>query len=171
MKKPGAAENTLWEEALKRYAEGPDLLEAALAGLSEGDLDACSEDGWSLRQIVHHVADADSMWMANVRIAIISPGARVGLGWHPGNRGIADALRYAHRLVGPAMALFRATREHIAQMLSGIDDAEDGFIIVVDLPEWAEVREEKITVGEYIRGLARHVDEHVREIDRIRQRW
>lgn len=170
MKKPGAAEDTPWKEALRRYAEGPDLLEAVLVGLSDADLDAYSEDGWSIRQIVHHVADADAMWMANVRIALISPGARVGLGWHPGNRGIADALRYAHRPISPALVLFRATRQHMVQMLSGMDDAEDGYIMLVDLPEWAEVREQKITVGEYIRGLARHVDEHVREIEAIRQR-
>lgn len=95
--------------------------------------------------------------------------SEVGLGWHPGNKGIADALRFAHRPIGPALVLFKATRDHMVQMLSGMDDAEHCHIMLVDLPEWSEEREQKITVGEYIRGLARHVDEHVAEINRIRE--
>jgi len=154
---------------LKLYAEGPDLLESSLDGLSEADLDACSEDGWSIRQIVHHVAEADAIWMTNVKIALIKPGTSIGLGWHPGNKGIADALLYAHRPIDTALALFRATRDHMAQMLSGMDDAEHCHIMLVDLPEWSEEREQKITVGEYIRGLARHIDEHVAEINQIRE--
>jgi hypothetical protein len=47
------------EEAavLARYADGPEQLERAIAGLNEPNLDArVSQDGWTVRQVVHHVS-------------------------------------------------------------------------------------------------------------------
>lgn len=76
-------------DALERWAEGPDLLEAALTGLAEAYLDYVdTEGGWSIREIVHHLADADAMWTAYLKVALISPGSRLSLSWHPGNKGI-----------------------------------------------------------------------------------
>jgi len=47
-------------ELLARYREGPDVLEAAVAGLTDAQLDAPAPDGgWSPRQVVHHCADSE----------------------------------------------------------------------------------------------------------------
>jgi hypothetical protein len=41
------------------YGEGPNLLEKALTGLSEANLDISPlDDGWTIRKIVHHVASS-----------------------------------------------------------------------------------------------------------------
>ncbi len=58
-------------EILARYADGPTLLDSALAGLSETDLDlALSADSWSIRQIVHHLADGDDIWKICIKAAL-----------------------------------------------------------------------------------------------------
>ena len=45
---------------LARYAEGPEQLERALAGLDDAGLDATvSQDGWTVRRTVHHIVDGD----------------------------------------------------------------------------------------------------------------
>ncbi|MBX6341716.1 MAG: VOC family protein, partial [Thermomicrobiaceae bacterium] len=49
------------EEIVALYAEGPAALERALAGLDGADLDLARAPGaWTIRQIVHHVADSDA---------------------------------------------------------------------------------------------------------------
>jgi hypothetical protein len=54
-------ETTETKEAIvARYASGTLAAEDALAGLTEADLDRTRAEGkWSIRQIVHHIADAE----------------------------------------------------------------------------------------------------------------
>jgi hypothetical protein len=53
---------------IARYIEGPTLLERALTGLKEADLDtAPSKGGWTIRQIVHHIVDGDDIWKTCIK--------------------------------------------------------------------------------------------------------
>src|SRR5207237_9583672 len=50
------------EKTRALYTRGGDDVEAALAGLAEADLDLTRTPGeWSIRQIVHHLAEVDAM--------------------------------------------------------------------------------------------------------------
>lgn len=155
------------EEALKEFAQGPDKLEATLADLSEADLDRhCAQGGWAIREIVHHLADADTMQATYIlKMALLNSGTTFDISWHPGNRAMSETLNYAGRPIGPSLALFRANREHIVQMVSSLPPTWDRYVVFKLSPE----EEAKITIGEWIEGLARHLQEHVSEIDKIRQ--
>jgi uncharacterized damage-inducible protein DinB len=57
--------------ALQRITELPKELRAAVAGLSESQLDTpYREGGWTVRQTVHHVADSHLQATARVRLAL-----------------------------------------------------------------------------------------------------
>ena len=59
------------ETVLTRYREGPALLERTLAGLTAAELDAPPrQGGWTIRQIVHHVADGDDLWKVGLKAAL-----------------------------------------------------------------------------------------------------
>ena len=50
-------------EILELFKQGPSILENALAGLSDSELDYTpSNGGWTIRQIVHHISDGDDLW-------------------------------------------------------------------------------------------------------------
>src|SRR5207249_9740272 len=50
------------EKTLALYIRGGDDVEAALVGLAETDLDLTrAPEEWSIRQVVHHLAETDSM--------------------------------------------------------------------------------------------------------------
>lgn len=54
-----AATNATRREAIDIIAATPASLRAAVSGLSDGQLDTpYRPDGWTLRQVVHHVADS-----------------------------------------------------------------------------------------------------------------
>jgi hypothetical protein len=68
---------------IARYAAGPNQLETAIAGLSEGELDIAESDGtWTIRQIVHHIADGDDIWKVFIKRAIGNPGGKFDLQWY-----------------------------------------------------------------------------------------
>lgn len=57
--------------AIETIEELPGKLRAAVAGLTEAQLDTAYRDGgWSVRQTVHHVADSHSQASSRVRMAM-----------------------------------------------------------------------------------------------------
>ena len=52
-------DDTKRRELIARYEAGYDAVVAALDGATEAELDALPPDGWSARQVVHHLADSE----------------------------------------------------------------------------------------------------------------
>jgi DinB superfamily len=159
------------EEALTEFGKGPDMLEAALTGLSEAGLDQVSgNEGWTIREIIHHLAEADTRQTTFTRIALLSCGHTFEFSWHPGNKAMAAVLNYARLPVAPSLVLFRANREHFSRMLRGLLDNSpsvwDYYLIAKASPEEDGTR---VTVGEWITGMTSHLQEHLVEINNIRE--
>jgi uncharacterized damage-inducible protein DinB len=56
---------------LAQLAEIPGRLRSAVAGLSDGQLDTpYRSGGWTVRQVVHHLADAHLHWYARTKLAV-----------------------------------------------------------------------------------------------------
>jgi len=154
-------------DILASYAAGPDRLEAALAGLSEADLDlALSGDSWSIRQIVHHIADGDDIWKEFVKRAIGDPAGEFTLAWYwriPQTEW-AGRWAYRERAIEPSLALFRASRVHIVQLLTHRPEAWSNSLLI----RWPD-EEVQTSVGWVVAMQARHIDGHVDDIRRIRE--
>jgi uncharacterized damage-inducible protein DinB len=57
--------------AIATIAEAPKKLAAALAGLTPAQLDTpYREGGWTVRQLVHHIADSHAQSLARLRFAL-----------------------------------------------------------------------------------------------------
>ena len=68
---------------LALYADGPAQLEAVLMGLTESDLDlAQTSDSWTIRQIVHHLADGDDLWKTCIKAALGNSEGSFSLQWY-----------------------------------------------------------------------------------------
>jgi hypothetical protein len=82
-------------EALRHYAEGPDILEAQLTGITESELDfRVTPNSWTIREVIHHLAEADGRQLTFTRIALVSSGSTFEFSWHPGNKAISEILNY-----------------------------------------------------------------------------
>jgi len=58
-------------ESMRRIAEAPAALRLAVAGLTDAQLDTpYREGGWSLRQVVHHVADSHLNMYIRLKLAL-----------------------------------------------------------------------------------------------------
>jgi len=110
------------EVLLKRYLRLPERLEAAIAGLSESELDLRGE-GWSIRQYVHHTVEGELMWQLFLRAIIGTDGIEIPIQWYfaISQDQWADCWASNKRAVEPTLALFRASTRSLAELLCCVD--------------------------------------------------
>ena len=106
---------------MERYGSGADAVLAALDGLTPDELDRRPDDGsWTVREIVHHLADSESMAYIRLR-RLIAEEDPVIAGY--------DEPEWARRLhydrpIEPSLDVLRAVRAASLQLLGRLTDAE-----------------------------------------------
>lgn len=107
---------------IAQYREGPSVVDAALAGLGEDDLDRAPADGgWSARKVLHHLADSEMVAAVRVRILIAEDMPTIQ-GYD--EEEFAERLSYDSRPWEPSLAAFRAARETTAAILDELSDED-----------------------------------------------
>ena len=154
------------EQILSRFTSSAEKLQALVRDLSETDLDVPSEaDGWTIRQIIHHVADDGDVWSLCIKKAIATPGVTVRFEGFPGNEAWAQALDIGQREIGPAIDLIGAHRRYLAEVVTHFSDLVDRSVKFANA-EGKIVGE--MTVREMVNMLAEHMLEHVDTIEKTR---
>ena len=155
------------QELMILYASLPERLTAAVNGLSDDQLDlAGGPDEWSIRQIVHHLADGQAVWSICMRMAIGAPGSAIQFDWYPGNDAWADRMRFAERSIEPSLASLRALHQETAESLALIPDAWDRRVII---GEPGSGDEQAFSVAQIVDFTAEHFVEHLDEIREIKK--
>lgn len=156
------------KEAVELFRRGPDILENALAGLSDIELDHTPSDGgWTIRQIVHHLVDGDDLWKTGIKTALGNEGAEFTLAWYQALPQTEWGKRwgYENRPIHISLDLFRANRNHILQLLEFVSDGWNKCVQYINSDGGVEF----IPVGFIIQMQADHVFHHVNRIAAIRK--
>ena len=152
------------ESILAAYANGPQQLEATVAGLDEAELDlALPTGGWTIRQTVHHITDGDDLWKTGVLAALGNPTGIFSLDWYwnmPSQDEWVESWRYGDRPIGLSLALFRANCVHLVDLIRRVPDAWERSVRI----KWPGRPEGRITVGDIIAMQAGHGRGHIKEI-------
>jgi hypothetical protein len=107
---------------IARYAEGPAVLRAAVAGLTDEELDRSPGPGeWSARQVVHHTADSELTSAVRLR-RLIAEDAPVIHGYDEGL--FARKLYYDARPVESSLAAVDAARASTLDLLRHLTPEE-----------------------------------------------
>lgn len=153
-------------DLISRFRDGPALLEAAVCALTDAELDAVPPRGdWSVRQIVHHVADGDDLWRLAIKMAMGTEGAEFSLAWYHVQPQEAWAERWAYRTrpIGPSLALLRTGREHVLQLLEQVPDAWHRAVLFRN----RDGSTERVPVGCVIGMQADHLLHHLERVREI----
>jgi hypothetical protein len=156
------------DTVLARFQEGPELLEQAVAGLQEPELDASpAQGGWTIRQIVHHLADGDDLWKVGLKAAFGDEDGEFDFSWYGSHSQQEWARRwnYTARSLDSSIAFIKAVRVHVAELVETAPDAWNRTIGVRGPRGVAE----KISVGSILEMQVNHVDHHVKRIMTIRR--
>lgn len=156
------------QNLLAAYAQGPDRLESALSELTAADLDAVPESGgWTIRMIVHHLADGDELWKSFIKQSLGGAGGEFMMHWYwamPQDEW-AQRWSYAARAIGPSLDCFRANRVQVVQLLESEPQSLERTLLI----RWPRGDPQEISVRWVIEMQTQHVDQHVADIAGIRE--
>ena len=157
------------EQIIAHFGSGPSRLAAAVASLSDKALDLSPAPGeWSIRQIVHHLADGNDIWSTGLKKAIFASGALLRFEGFPGNDPWAEAMHYDKRSIQPALALFTAHIQVMVQLLEEFPTAWGNTMVLADAEGKAI---QTWTIGTLIDMLSKHLDGHLVTIAAIKQQF
>lgn len=149
-------------ELIGAYADGPGLLESAVAGISEDERHfKPGPEHWSIHENVVHLADTDLVAAARMRYVLAEPGKPL-VAFDQNHW--ARAMDYASQPFEAALALFRATRASTAEVLrhAPADAWGQSGLHSENGPQ---------TLGWIVEHFADHVQHHVRTIATRRRQY
>jgi hypothetical protein len=145
-------------ELIRRYREGFAAVEAALAGASAAELDRPDADGWTAREVVHHLADSEMTSALRLRKLIAEPNPVI---WGYDEELYAKSLWYGDRPMEPSLLALKAARESTASILDHLSEAD-----------WARqgwhTESGPYSVQKWLEIYAAHAHEHADQIRRAR---
>jgi uncharacterized damage-inducible protein DinB len=144
-----------------QLAEAPANLAAAVGGLSDQQLDtAYRPGGWTVRQVVHHIADAQANWYIRVKLALTEAKPITKTYAEQQWSELADA-----RLgpIEPSLQMFQGVTERWCRLLESLSPSD--WLREYANPEWGT-----LTVEDTVRGMAWHTRHHTAHITELRNR-
>lgn len=147
------------DQLIARYAEGAREISTALEGITDEELDAKPTPGeWSVREIIHHLADSEMEGAMRLRRLLAESRPRIA-GYD--QEAFARCLWYDRRPIAAALTAIQAAHEttvEILQRLTPEDWQREGIH-----SEFG-----RFTVEDWLRLYAAHVHEHADQIRRVR---
>ena len=146
---------------LAQFAEAPQKLRAAVAGLSDLQLDTpYRAGGWTVRQVVHHLADAHMNWYIRPKLAV--------------TEDLPTTKPYAEQLwaeladarngpIEPSLQIFEGVTERWRRFLESL--APEDWSRKFTNPEWGT-----LTVEDTLRAMDWHGRHHTSHITELRKR-
>ncbi len=158
------------DEILQLFKNGSGILGETIIGINDDELDYVPlKGGWTIRQIIHHIADGDDIWKIGIKMALGNEQAEFSLQWYSvfPQTEWAKKWSYEKRSIETSLSLLKVSRAHLVQLLESVDDGwskslhfrkPDGEI-------------ESVPVGFVIQMQANHVVHHVKRISEIHQEY
>ncbi len=154
------SDRSVQKNLTERLRALPELVEQAVAGLSDEQLDTAYGEGkWTVRQVVHHLADSHSN--ANARFKLTLTENRPTLATY--DQDLWAQLGEMHLPLESSLSILRGLHCRWATLLQSL--SEDDWQRRADHPEDGEYSFQSL-----IEVYAEHGETHVRQITDLRKR-
>jgi hypothetical protein len=152
---------------VERWASIPGEIRRALAGLAARDLSLRGgSEGWSIRESVHHLVEANLVASNIVLAALGSPGCSYDWSWvNPGARWMRR-LGYDRAPVEPALAFLEALCAHVARVVRTAPGALRRHVRLLDAPG---ARLRRRTVAQVLDDEWEHARHHLGDVAEARK--
>ena len=105
----------------EKYKEATEAFLSLVNSLSSADLDRADSEGWTPRQVIHHVADSEAQSYARLRRLIAEPGTTIQ-GYDEGIWAQNQTLGYGEQPIESSIDVFKAVRQSSFELISRMDE-------------------------------------------------
>lgn len=149
-------------DAIRGWLSLAGNIEKSLEGLAEEDLDLRGgEEGWSIRETVHHLVEANLVASIAMIAALAKSGSVFDWSWVTPDAAWMQRMSYNSAPIRPALDTLRGLCEHVATIISG---AADGLHCKVQLLDAPGAESYSKTVEELLNQEAAHAEGHLRSV-------
>lgn len=149
------------EHAAAAYREATKTFLDAARAVAQDDLDRHHPEGWSARQIIHHLADSETQSYSRLR-RLVAEADPVIQGYDEGAWAECPALGYTELPVEVSLRVFEAVRDASAGIIDRLSTA--------DLERAGRHSERgTITVAHWLDMYTRHPVEHAQQLQRAQR--
>ena len=143
------------QQLIDAYKDGYRVVAEALAGATKDDLDTSPGEGkWTIREIVHHLADSEMTSAIRLRLLIASVNPPIA-GYD--QEEFARKLYYTDRPIEASLDAFNAARRSTAEILDRLSETEW-------LREGTHTEHGRYTVYKWLEIYASHAPAHAQQI-------
>ncbi|HXE00204.1 MAG TPA: DinB family protein [Candidatus Acidoferrum sp.] len=150
------------QRLIARYTAGYQKVVDALRGIGADELDfRPAPDEWSVREIVHHLADSETIAGQRLRQLLVDDDPRI----HGYDQdAYARRLHYQRRALEPALQAFEAARTSTAQLFDQMSEADW-------LRSGTHSESGPYSTEKWLRLYADHAEIHADQIQKNRAAW
>ena len=146
---------------IKGYAEqfegSTQYFADSVTALADGDLDRHQPDGWSPRQVIHHVADSETQSYVRLRRLVAEPEGSLIQGYDEGAWAQNKTLGYEELPVENSFAVFLSVRAASLEIIKRLSTQ--------DLEKSGQHSESgKYTVQKWLETYTKHPRDHADQI-------
>lgn len=112
------------KEIAAAYRASTEAFEKLVAGIPSEQLDTKHPEGWSARQVIHHMADSEAQSYARIRRLIAEPEGTIIQGYDENAWGASAVLGYATLPIDFSVKVFSAVRASSLIMIERLADTD-----------------------------------------------
>ncbi len=149
------------------WSSVPRRIREAIGGLGDTELSIRGgSEGWSIREYVHHLVEANLIVSHVVLAALGTPGCTYDWSWVNPDRHWMERLSYDRAPVEPAVLLLEVLTRHISNLLALSPSGLKQHVGILDTPGAVP---RKTTVAKLLRDEVAHATHHLVDIESARR--
>ena len=141
------------------YRASTEAFEKLVAGIPSDQLDTKHPEGWSARQVIHHMADSEAQSYARIRRLIAEPEGTIIQGYDENAWGDSAVLGYATLPIDFSVKVFSAVRASSLIMIERLTDAD---LVKSGL----HTESGPFSIENWCRGYTAHPLDHIGQIEK-----
>ena len=106
-----------------QYKASTEEFMALARSLTESQLDVTDHEGWTPRQVIHHMADSEAQSYARLRRLIAEPGTTIQ-GYDEGKWAESETLGYKTQEITDSLAIIKSVRKASYELIKRLSEKE-----------------------------------------------
>ena len=144
------------QELAEKYQKATQEFLNLVAQISPNQLDKADKEGWTPRQVIHHLADSEAQSYSRLRRLIAEPGSLIQ-GYDENKWAESSKLGYKSEDIKSAIEVFKAVRQASYELIKRLSEKDLEI-------EGTHSESGAYSIGKWIKTYTNHPLDHANQI-------